>query len=109
MGLPFRVLGGPRIQSFIDGPWIRLREMSNFCCLPGRAGELPLWFSPYGLQKYIGELYGRLFLDVYGLQTVSLRYFNVYGPGASAEGAYALVIAKFTKQRFEGVGGFENP
>ncbi|MDO8593476.1 MAG: NAD-dependent epimerase/dehydratase family protein [bacterium] len=55
--------------------------------------------SPYGLQKYIGELYCRLWSEVYGLPTVSLRYFNVYGPGASAEGAYALVIAKFLKQR----------
>ena len=55
--------------------------------------------SPYGLQKYIGELYCRVFSDVYGLSTVSLRYFNVYGSGASTEGAYALVIAKFLKQR----------
>ncbi|MEK7114242.1 MAG: NAD-dependent epimerase/dehydratase family protein, partial [Patescibacteria group bacterium] len=55
--------------------------------------------SPYGLQKYIGELYCRLWSEVYGLPTVSLRYFNVYGPGASAEGAYALVIAKFLSQR----------
>jgi nucleoside-diphosphate-sugar epimerase len=55
--------------------------------------------SPYGLQKYIGELYCRLWSDVYNLQTVSLRYFNVYGSGASAEGAYALVIAKFLQQR----------
>src|SRR3989344_7520941 len=46
--------------------------------------------SPYGLQKYIGELYCRLWSEVYGLPAVSLRYFNVYGPGASAEGAYAL-------------------
>ncbi len=51
--------------------------------------------SPYGLQKYIGELYCRLFNQVYGLETVSLRYFNVYGPRNSSEGAYALVIAKF--------------
>ncbi|HVV39423.1 MAG TPA: NAD-dependent epimerase/dehydratase family protein [Candidatus Paceibacterota bacterium] len=58
--------------------------------------------SPYGLQKYVGELYCRVFNEVYGLPTVSLRYFNVYGPGASAEGAYALVIAKFLKQRSEG-------
>jgi nucleoside-diphosphate-sugar epimerase len=58
--------------------------------------------SPYGLQKYIGELYCKMFSEVYNLPTVSLRYFNVYGPGASAEGAYALVIAKFLKQR---VGG----
>lgn len=58
--------------------------------------------SPYGLQKYIGELYARLWSDVYGLSTVSLRYFNVYGPRQSEEGAYALVIARFLKQRREG-------
>lgn len=57
--------------------------------------------SPYALHKYIGEEYCKLFSEVYGLSTVSLRYFNVYGPGASAEGAYALVIAKFLKQRLE--------
>ncbi len=58
--------------------------------------------SPYGLQKYIGELYCRLFNQIYGLETVSLRYFNVYGPGASGEGAYALVIGKFLDQRRRG-------
>ena len=58
--------------------------------------------SPYALQKYVGELYCRLFAEVYHVPTVSLRYFNVYGPGASAEGAYALVIAKFLKQHSEG-------
>ena len=58
--------------------------------------------SPYGLQKYTGELMCRLFSDIYGLETVSLRYFNVYGPRASDEGAYALVVAKFLKQRKEG-------
>ncbi|MFA6339176.1 MAG: SDR family oxidoreductase [Candidatus Paceibacterota bacterium] len=58
--------------------------------------------SPYGLHKYIGELYCRLWSEVYGLSTVSLRYFNVYGPRQSNEGAYALVIAKFLKQRIEG-------
>ena len=58
--------------------------------------------SPYGLQKYVGELYCRMFSEVYNLPTVCLRYFNVYGPGASSEGAYALVIAKFLKQRQEG-------
>ena len=59
--------------------------------------------SPYGLQNYVGELYCRLFSEVYGLSTVSLRYFNVYGPGASSEGAYALVIAKFIQQRLDGM------
>jgi UDP-glucose 4-epimerase len=57
--------------------------------------------SPYALQKHVGELYCRLFAEVYGLSTVSLRYFNVYGPGADPSGAYALAIAKFLKQRQE--------
>ena len=54
--------------------------------------------SPYGLQKYIGELYCKLWSEIYGLPTVCLRYFNVYGPRQNSEGAYALVIAKFFKQ-----------
>lgn len=54
--------------------------------------------SPYGLQKYVGELYMKLFSGVYGLETVSLRYFNVYGPRLDPEGQYALVIGKFLKQ-----------
>jgi UDP-glucose 4-epimerase len=54
--------------------------------------------SPYGLQKYIGEMYLRLFYQIYGLETVSLRYFNVYGPRQNPDGAYALVIGKFLKQ-----------
>ena len=58
--------------------------------------------SPYGLQKYIGELYCRVFSTVYGLETVSLRYFNVYGKNQDPDGAYALVIGKFLKQRAEG-------
>jgi UDP-glucose 4-epimerase len=58
--------------------------------------------SPYGLQKRIGELYCRIFSEVYKLPTVSLRYFNVFGSGASTEGAYALVIARFLKQRSAG-------
>src|SRR5262249_21245950 len=58
--------------------------------------------SPYGLQKYIGEMYCKVFSEVYALPTVSLRYFNVYGPGADPNGAYALVIGKFLLQRTEG-------
>jgi len=58
--------------------------------------------SPYGLQKYVGELYAQLFSEVYGIETVSLRYFNVYGKNQDPEGAYALVIGKFLKQKAEG-------
>jgi len=59
--------------------------------------------SPYGLQKYVGELSCRLWSEIYGLPTVSLRYFNAYGPKFDPDGAYALVIGKFFKQKKEGV------
>jgi UDP-glucose 4-epimerase len=59
--------------------------------------------SPYGLQKYIGELSCRVWSEVYKLPTVSLRYFNVYGPKFDPNGAYALVIGKFLKQKTEGM------
>jgi nucleoside-diphosphate-sugar epimerase len=58
--------------------------------------------SPYGLQKYMGELYSRLFSEIYGLPTVSLRYFNVFGERQALEGAYCLVMGIFVKQRLEG-------
>lgn len=58
--------------------------------------------SPYGLHKYVGELYCKTWSLVYGIETVALRYFNVYGPRFNAEGAYSLVIGKFLKQRKEG-------
>ena len=57
--------------------------------------------SPYGLQKYIGEQYCKMFSEVYGLDTVSLRYFNVYGERMLLEGAYCLVLGIFAKQLLE--------
>jgi len=54
--------------------------------------------APYALHKFIGEEYCRLFAELYNLETVSLVYFNVYGPYADPHGAYALVIAKFLEQ-----------
>ncbi len=51
--------------------------------------------SPYGSHKYIGEVYCSLYARIYSLETVSLRYFNVYGPRQSATGAYPSVVAKF--------------
>src|SRR3989344_1837358 len=55
--------------------------------------------SPYGAQKYIGEIYMKLYAEIYELETVSLRYFNVYGHRQSASGAYASVIPKFIEFR----------
>jgi len=51
--------------------------------------------SPYALQKYASEKYGQLFHQLYGLETVSLRYFNIFGPRQSFDSPYSGVIAKF--------------
>lgn len=54
--------------------------------------------SPYALHKFIGENYCRLYAELFGLETVSLVYFNVYGPYFDPDGAYALVVGRFLKQ-----------
>jgi len=51
--------------------------------------------SPYGLTKLIGEEYLRLFRDIYGLETVTVRYYNVFGPRQSPHSQYAAVIPSF--------------
>jgi UDP-glucose 4-epimerase len=51
--------------------------------------------SPYALQKYAGEVYCRLYCELYGLETVALRYFNVFGPRQDPSSAYAAVIPRF--------------
>jgi len=58
--------------------------------------------SPYAMQKRFGELLMRLYNDLYDLPTVSLRFFNVYGPRCDPNSEYSLVIGKFLKQRSEG-------
>ncbi|MBX4209318.1 NAD-dependent epimerase/dehydratase family protein [Candidatus Parcubacteria bacterium] len=58
--------------------------------------------SPYGLQKHVGELYAKIASEVYGLETISLRYFNVFGPRQDPDGSYAQAIPKFLKQAKEG-------
>jgi UDP-glucose 4-epimerase len=58
-------------------------------------GLPPNPLSPYALQKYAAEKYCQLFHRLYGLQTVSLRYFNVFGPRQSFDSPYSGVIAKF--------------
>lgn len=55
--------------------------------------------SPYGLQKLIGEQVAKIFLELYSLPVVSLRYFNVYGPGIDFNSDYSLVLGKFLKLR----------
>jgi UDP-glucose 4-epimerase len=58
--------------------------------------------SPYATEKCAGEMYCRNFQDLYGLETVVLRYFNVFGPRQSADSGYAAVIPAFEKAIREG-------
>ncbi len=62
----------------------------------------PQPISPYALSKFTAEEYGRIFYDVYGLPTVSLRYFNVFGPRQDPHSAYAAVIPKFITAALSG-------
>ena len=63
--------------------------------LPKHEGMTPAPISPYAVQKLTGELYMQSFTRVYGLETVSLRYFNVFGPFQAADSPYSGVLAKF--------------
>ncbi|MCI0479890.1 NAD-dependent epimerase/dehydratase family protein [Candidatus Uhrbacteria bacterium] len=58
--------------------------------------------NPYALHKYVGEKNAEHFATFYGLETVSLRYFNVYGPRMADEGAYVTVISHFVRQKKAG-------
>ena len=70
--------------------------------LPIKEDALPAPISPYALHKLIGEQYCKVFTIIYGMETISLRYFNVYGPRQSPEGGYACLIPKFIKLIDEG-------
>ena len=54
--------------------------------------------SPYAITKYVNELYAEIFSNTYGLETIGLRYFNVFGRKQDPNGAYAAVIPKFVMQ-----------
>ena len=54
--------------------------------------------SPYAITKYVNELYADIFSKTYGLETIGLRYFNVFGRKQDPNGAYAAVIPKFVSQ-----------
>ncbi len=63
--------------------------------LPKLETMQPAPISPYGVSKYVGELYGQAFLKCYGLEMVSLRYFNIFGPRQDPSSPYSGVLAKF--------------
>jgi UDP-glucose 4-epimerase len=70
--------------------------------LPKHEGMVPRPISPYAVQKLTGEYYMQAFAEVYGLETVSLRYFNIFGPRQDANSQYSAVLAKFITQMQQG-------
>lgn len=70
--------------------------------LPSKESDPINPLSPYGAQKYYGEVMCKMFSEVYGLETVSLRYFNIYGERQNVGGAYAMVIGIFVDQLLNG-------
>jgi UDP-glucose 4-epimerase len=69
---------------------------------PSREDLPPQCLNPYALSKYVGEQYCELFTRLYGLPTLTLRYFNVYGARQPSVGAYALVLGIFLAQKGRG-------
>ena len=65
--------------------------------LPFEETMVPDPLVPYSLQKLVGEKYCQMFSRLWGLETIALRYFSVYGPRMNPDGAYALLIPKFIK------------
>jgi nucleoside-diphosphate-sugar epimerase len=70
--------------------------------LPKREDMLPEPISPYAVSKLAGEYYMQSFTKVYGLETVTIRYFNVFGPYQDPTSQYSGVMAKFTRMMLEG-------
>jgi UDP-N-acetylglucosamine/UDP-N-acetyl-alpha-D-glucosaminouronate 4-epimerase len=70
--------------------------------MPLNESMAPNPLNPYALQKYVGEQYTRMFHLLFAMQTLTLRYFNVYGPRMASEGSYVTVIAAFMHARREG-------
>jgi nucleoside-diphosphate-sugar epimerase len=62
---------------------------------PEKEDQLPLLISPYALSKLTGEYYCRIFSEFFGVETVCLRYFNVFGPQQALDDEYAVVVPKF--------------
>lgn len=70
--------------------------------LPSKESMLPMPISPYAVQKLACEYYMSGYWRVYGLETVSLRYFNIFGPHQAADSPYSGVLAKFIHQMLAG-------
>ena len=65
--------------------------------LPKKEEVIGMPLSPYAVTKYVNELYAHVFSNLYGIETIGLRYFNVFGRKQDPNGAYAAAIPKFIK------------
>lgn len=70
--------------------------------LPKREDKIGSPLSPYAISKFTGELYGKIYFDIFGLPTIGLRYFNVYGKKQDTHSMYAAVIPKFIEKLLKG-------
>ena len=103
------VTGALRVMKAAVDAGVRRVVYSSSSSVYGDQPTLPLTedmppnpLNPYACQKLMSEIYARNFAHIYGLETVCLRYFNVYGPRQVTEGAYRLVIGIFMDQRRRG-------
>lgn len=103
------VVGTINVLTAARNAGVRRVVFSGSSSVYGNQTELPLNeamkpnpLSPYALQKLTGEQYTRLFHQLYGLETLTLRYFNVFGPRMATQGAYLTVISAFLRQRMAG-------
>ena len=71
--------------------------------LPKKEDVIGNPLSPYAITKYVNELYASVFSDLYGLEVIGLRYFNVFGRKQDPKGAYAAVIPLFIRSLISGV------
>jgi nucleoside-diphosphate-sugar epimerase len=104
------VTGALRVMKAAVDAGVRRVVFSSSSSVYGDQPVLPLTedmptepLNPYACQKLMGEIYARNFSRIFGLETVCLRYFNVYGPRQVTEGAYRLVIGIFLDQRRQGL------
>jgi UDP-glucose 4-epimerase len=82
---------------------------ASSCAVYGKTSELPIResaalapISPYGVSKQVGEAYGRVFQELYALEFVALRYFNVFGPRQDPGSPYSGVLSVFNAALLEG-------
>jgi UDP-N-acetylglucosamine 4-epimerase len=70
--------------------------------LPKVEDQIGKLLSPYAVTKYVNELYADVFASTYGMETIGLRYFNVFGPRQDPQGAYAAVIPRWFEELLQG-------